>query len=178
MDLIFTKAGANGGQSSFASMRRVCKAWHAAFMQGPWTVDPPRVRKFRDLQKLCKMIPNMRSLTLSNLEVHVRLAPLSVLSGLTELKVRGDNLPGWGSGQLYVNLSGLPKSLLKLQLRSIDVPPLCLSTLGLANLRFLSLYNRFHGLPVLLQNLPKLEVRASMTDQSSALLVLCAHAIS
>ena len=161
MDVIFTKVEAEGGMTSVAIMRLVSKAWLAAFKEHPWKLEPKQVRKFRDLQKLCKMIPNMSSLTLSNLEVHVRLAPLSVLSGLTELKVRGDNLPGWGSGQLFVNLSGLPKSLLKLQLSSIDVPPLCLLSLGLVNLRSLSYYDRtcrFYAFPVLLENLPNLEV--------------------
>lgn len=157
MDLVIQHLDGFGARSSIASMRLVSKAWLAAVIAYPGILSLISIEKQADLAELHKLMPNMVGLEMVSLQKELNLEPISALTHLTYLSLSGHD----PFGELYADLSPLPKSLRKLQISMAHVPPDCFENLKFVELRSLSFEIRQNEEPEvwkLLQCLPKLEV--------------------
>ncbi len=167
MAIVIGKIYAEGSKNSIGSLRMVSKSWCAAVRECPlksWCIV---VKKSGDLKKLRDIMPKVTELHVSSQEPSVNVCPLSAMTGLTEVSIsdygshpRPNNWPG-----MLVNLSKLPSSLQKLQLRRVNMQPNRFDMVKFINLKSLALHLGPSGLvqppqiQKLLQRLGQLQVK-------------------
>ncbi len=149
---------------SIGALRLVSKSWHDGVRE--YLTQPQNITVYTcgDLRKLCKLVPQLAVLKIRSREEKVNVCPLSALTSLTELTITGCELD-WSPNRrnyLYVNLSNLPSSLRKLELRYTGMQSAYIASVKFTRLTSLSLHFEKGINPQiwkLLQRLPKLEVR-------------------
>lgn len=126
--------------STICSMRLVSKAWDHAVSSNCTALKLFKVRKPQTLLKISEKMPHLRQLEI--LEVRVEnnrlvLNALSRMTALTELSIVGTSSPG-SCKETYADLAGLPISLRKLQLDSLEIPRTTYKKVKLSELQELS----------------------------------------
>lgn len=119
MDEFISKLEDEGCEESVANMRLVSKAWNAAVRNYPGKLKDVQIREHCDIEDLCKAMPNMTGLEISSAEEHLDFGPLASLNGLTNLVIEA------GEKELHLDLSDLPSSIRKLQLKAAYVSQHC-----------------------------------------------------
>ena len=133
MDEFISKLEYEGCEESVANMRLVSKAWNAAVRNYPGKLKDVQIREQRDIEDLCKAMPNMTGLEISSAEEHIKFGPLASLTGLTNLGIEA------GEKELHLDLSDLPISLRKLQLKAAYVSQNCHEALKCVSLESFTL---------------------------------------
>ena len=162
MIMVVRKLDGMGYRKAIASLRLVSQSWKAAVREHPMRANPIRVERNCELRKLCQIMPKMRELSIFSQEQVINLLPLSGLTSLTKVSLYGFEYAALTEvPQLRANLSTLPSTLKTLNLTYVDLPPNCLNSLNVTNLKLLNLEleaTRILAVWKMLQQLPNLEV--------------------
>lgn len=169
MGLIFAEVEANSGSQTLANLRLVSKYWQAAVTAYPISpAKPIAIHDQQNVQRLCRLLPNMERLTLNSSEKAVILGPLSALSALNSLTINGHSTLEADldtdletDTDTSANLRPLPGSLRELRIDSLSIQPDCFRAMKCVYLTSLRCRFGEHSQPEiwrLLKRLPNLEV--------------------
>lgn len=150
-----------GGAKAVVIMRLVSKSWQAAVEEFPAEVSlwPP---VFKRLKEISKIIPNMRALTLHNVQEGLNLDSIAELGRLTELNMSQAESAGLVQAPILRFTQPFPWTLQSLQLQGLNVSPEVLRQGNLpylTNLTFIWEQNGEAEAWQALLSLPKLKVQ-------------------
>ena len=167
MGIILKEVGRKIGIKGLLALRLVSKQWRDSCTEYSGAVDI-KVKRSTDLIDPCKILPSLTGLTVSWIDRHTDLSPLSNCSRLTIVRLRGRRGNFYVTvPQLLLDLAHMPKSLRAMSLENLWGQPGCLE-----HIKFVGLTQFSLELPVsveldphdLLERLPDLQVYISQSS--------------
>lgn len=161
MDIILKEFRRNIGIKGLLTLRLVSKQWRDSCTEYSGAVDIT-VKRSTDLIDPCKIWPSLTGLTVSWIDRHTDLNPLSNCSRLTNVRLIGRKGNFYVTEpQLLLGLAHMPKSLRAMSLVDLWVEPGSLENIrfvGLTQLRLLLPRKLTSDPHALLKHLPQLQV--------------------
>ena len=165
----FERASSNANTfvENLLPLRLVCKAWRDACSEfsGRGRIS---TTEDSDLEQLCKLLPRLSELALTNHATDFSLSPLSALTRLSVLKLDHytyeEDREDYGEDEMpspVLDLAPLPASLQTLHLFDVSVDPSChqhLKCTGLTSLLYIWTNPKTPEAIDLLRYLPELQV--------------------